>query len=150
MEELNMKLPNEIELYKMSKEDIDILGVDINKTIYQLLAVVENIVKSKLAPILEKHPEIQAISLDAKYQYDDEGYSPNNIMPWINEEIEYYEQSYEYENVRTLIDNELQSLSHLIKEDIYIDSKEVLTKFLNNKLNTNLKEKNNTNPKTKI
>lgn len=150
MEKIDLKIPTEKELYAMSETDRDILGVDIHKTIYQLFAVVENIVKAKLAPILEQHPEIQAISLDAEYQYDDQGYSPNNIMPWINEEIEYHEESYEYETVRNKIDNELKSITHLIRENIYIESKEVLTNYLNNKLDNNLKQKKTKTPKTKV
>jgi hypothetical protein len=102
---------------------------EIDKTI---IFLIEDI----LYPILKNTTnDIEEVTLDPTYEYNDEGYSHSNIMPFING------SNYEHIDLMDKIDASLEKVVELILEPITIDVQELKIKFQKNELENTLIKK---------
>ncbi len=86
-------------------------------------------------PIIKNENDIETISLDPNYQYNDEGYSFHYIMPFINGE------RYGYDEIMEEIDLALGGIASLIHDEITIDVQELKINHQKNELDTKLEKK---------
>lgn len=99
---------------------------------------IKMLIEDILYPIIKNENDIEIISLDPKYEYNDEGYSFNYIMPFINGE------RYGYYEIMEKIDYSLCDIASLIHEEINIDVQELKMNHQKNELETKLPRKTKT------
>lgn len=92
-----------------------------------------------VAPILANNRKIKDLYLDPHYEYNDEGYSPTNIMPLINGEYGGYGDL--DDNVFEEIDIACAGFAELITTNISIDVKRVVARYNAENLDKSLSKK---------
>lgn len=142
MKKFNIEIPESIEEFDAlsddKKEEILNMARKEREALNQFLTYMAQEV---IAPIMLTNSEINDVCLDPKYEYNDEGYAPNYVMPLINGDV--YAPD-DCEDIQDSLDNACSGFSDLMTEDIYIDSataKQIVAKQNANKLEEELPKK---------
>ncbi len=96
----------------------------------------EYMAEEVVAPILVRNPQIETLTLDPNYEYNDEGYAPSHVMPFINGE--YWGED---DDLFEEIDNACAGFAHLMTQDISFDVDLLKKKYAAKHLDKELPEK---------
>ena len=83
----------------------------------ELRTVIEAFVEKKVAHcIIECNPgaELHSVFVDANYEYNDEGYCPDNVMVWLNDHNNSYYDNECFSLFQEKLDKSLGSISEMI------------------------------------
>jgi hypothetical protein len=97
-------------------------------------------------PIIKKNAKIEELVLDPNYQYNDEGYAPNFLMPFVNGNYDDYEGDYDMQK----LDLACSRFAHLMTEDISVDVMEVKARYAAKKLDGELEKNSSKKRKNKV
>lgn len=148
MIKLEIEIPsNDEEFDKLSAEEkkkiIELMN-NINSESQQFLV---KLVEERVVPILMANPSIEDLTLDPKYEYNDEGYAPSYIMPFINGD--YYMRDDDGDDVFEKIDYACSDIANLINSEISIDVAEVKARYAAKDLDKKLSNKKTTSKRFK-
>jgi hypothetical protein len=131
----NVYVPSFDDLYQNSKNINAAINMasEMKENLEQLLL---NIVEYRMVPFLLKYPDIESVFLDVKYEYDDQGRCPENIMAWFNDNWDMGNMLEEC--WREEVDGLFADIAGLLLEDIKINSAELLAKYHAIKLDNDL------------
>jgi hypothetical protein len=140
MNKFEIEIPSNAEEFdKLTKEEKMGIVERMNEIKNQSQDFLIRMVEERVAPILLKNPYIEDLTLDPKYEYNDEGYAPSYIMPFINGE--YYMRDGDGDDLFEKIDYACSDIAGLITSDISIDVQEVKTRYAANQLDKKLPKK---------
>ncbi len=147
MKKIQLELPESFEEFDdlNSTEKSKILD-DLYEVKTKMNKIVEMFIEDALGEILSKSPQIESVYLDPKYEYNDEGYSPMYIMPFINGE--YFGE--DGEELFEEIDNACSHFSAYIVEGFEVDVDKVRTRYNAKKLDGELAKKTKGKKKSKL
>ncbi len=147
MEKITFEIPkNEFEYNELSDDNKNEIIDKYQELKNKMDKFIENYIEESLAEIIIKTPSIDSITLDPKYEYSDEGYSPTYIMPFINGEYWGDEEDID-DDLFERIDYACAKVSHLITEDISLDVDLIRKKYSAKKLDEALPNNNNKSSK---
>ncbi len=147
MKKVELKLPENFnEFDELSLTDRSQLLDGFYEIKTKMNNVVEMFIEDALGEILSSHPEIESVYLDPKYEYNDEGYAPMNIMPFINGE--YFGE--DGEDLFEQIDEACAGFSAYITEGFEVDVNKVRTRYNAKKLDGELTKKRSTKKGAKV
>lgn len=141
MKNISMQVPNSEEEYKnLTKENRDNILQQYKEINSEMNGFIVRFIEDVVAPILVENPWIKELVLDPKYEYNDEGYAPQFIMPFINGE--WWAPQEESDDVFEKIDYACADISSLLLEDVSIDVELAKTRYLATKLDEELPSQN--------
>lgn len=120
---------------KLTQEEKKNLITELKNKVKEINNITLFMVEEIIYPIIKNNSDIEEITLDPRHEYNDEGYAPTNIMPFING------SSYDYQELMEEIDNKLKTIAKLIFEPITIDVQELKIRFQKNELDNKLIKK---------
>lgn len=149
MEKITFEIPkNEFEYNELSDDNKNEIIDKYQELKNKMDKFIENYIEESLAEIIIKTPSIDSITLDPKYEYNDEGYSPTYIMPFINGEYWGDEEDID-DDLFERIDYACAKVSHLITEDISLDVDLIRKKYSAKKLDEALPNNNKSSKRLK-
>lgn len=150
MEKITFEIPkNEFEYGELSEDRKNEIIDQYQELKNKMDKFIESYIEESLAEIIIKTPAIEQLTLDPKYEYNDEGYAPTYIMPFINGEY-WGDNDQIDDDLFERIDYACAKVSHLITEDISLDVDLIRKKYTAKKLDETLSNnKNSTSKKFK-
>lgn len=137
MKKIELEIPESMEeFYNMSADQHSELLKKIREQRGDIDNFISFLVKDAIIPIMEKNPDIEEVSLDHSYEYNDEGYAPSHVMPFINGE--YWGED---DDLFEEIDNACAGFAHLMTQDISFDVDLLKKKYAAKHLDKELPEK---------
>lgn len=142
MKELKVTFPQEEDYFKLNAETQEKLLKEMKNVLTEVDSAVYQLIAIRLAPIFETHTEIETITLDNTYEYNDEGYAPHYIMPWINDNYDQYSSTDEFEDEwRSEIETAVAEVAPLVREQLTFDRQSILAKYRKETLDSQLETK---------
>ncbi len=143
MEKITFEIPkNDFEYSELSEDKKDEIIDKYQELKNKMDKFIESYIEESLAELLIKHPSIEQLTLDPKYEYNDEGYAPHYIMPFINGEYWGDGESID-DDLFEKIDYACAKVAHLITEDVSLDVDLIRKKYSAKKLDSELPSNNN-------
>ncbi len=147
MEKITFEIPkNEFEYAELSEDKKEDIIDKYQELKNKMDKFIESYIEESLAEIILKTPSIEQITLDPKYEYNDEGYAPTYIMPFINGEYWGNNDGID-DDLFERIDYACAKVAHLITEDVSLDIDLIRKKYSAKKLDETLPNKNNSSSK---
>ncbi len=147
MKEFKMEFPqSEKEFDSMTNEQKDNLIEAIVKYKEKVNNFLQLLAEEAVYPIIKENKNIEDLVLDPNYRYDDEGYSPNCVMPFVNGESDDYYRKYDME----ALDLACSKFAHLMTSDIAIDVPLVRARYDAKNLEDKLEKKYSSKKSPKI
>lgn len=150
MKDLKIALPQEEDYFKLNSDQQDKLLGEIKNVLQEVDVAITQLAAIRLIPIFEKHHEIETITLDPTYEYNDEGYAPNYIMPWINDNYDTYSSEEHEDEWRSEIEDVLGDIASLIHKEVLIDRQNTLIKHRKETLENQLETKTDIKNRFKV
>ncbi len=123
MKKIELEIPESMEeFYNMSADQHSELLKKIREQRGDIDNFISFLVKDAIIPIMEKNPDIEEVSLDHSYEYNDEGYAPSYVMPVINGD---YETEPNNPDVQEEMDYACADFSDLMTRDAYVSREDV-------------------------
>lgn len=127
MTQLSINIPQTKEEFEsLNENEKNQLVKALNEVRNQSQEFVRMMVEEAVAPILLAYPDIRELTIDPHYEYNDEGYCHNNVMPFINGD---YYGSDHLEAAFEEIDNACSELSDIMSGSLDIDVESVRQRF---------------------
>ena len=112
-------------------QELDVLA-QISEEQTKLQAILTAFVEKKVADCIGKYnpgPDLHTIIIDANYEYNDEGYSPTNVMVWLNNYNESYYDDEQFSRFQEKVDKSLESVADMIHGSFEFDVETVKAKY---------------------
>lgn len=92
----------------------------------QVALLVSKIVHSAIKTTQAK---VSSVSIDPQYEYNDEGYSQNNIMVYFKSHDDYFDEDEPEGQLRRLIDTNMKILAKMLKEPLDFEVSDLEQQF---------------------
>lgn len=112
-------------------QEVDALA-KIKEVDAELQEVIQAFVEKRVADCISKYnpgPDLHTVIVDANYEYNDEGYSPTNIMVWINNHNESYYDDDRFSTFQKKLDESLESVAEMMHGSFEFDVETVKEKY---------------------